>query len=49
LPISLQEYWDNFYSDNGDYFYNKTLEAKGEKVRDFTKWMEPNVDHYKTW
>ena len=49
LPLSLQEYWDNFYSDDGDYFYDKTLLAKGEKVGSVTNWMDPINDHYKMW
>ncbi len=49
LPLSLQEYWDNFYSDDGDYFYDKTLLAKGDKVGSVNNWMDPINDHYKMW
>lgn len=46
LPLSLQEYWDNFYSDDGHYFYDKTVEARGEIVRSFTDWFKPTEAHY---
>ena len=49
LPLSLQEYWDSFYADDAQFFYDKTLAAKGEEVKSFTRWMEPEVEHYKTW
>jgi hypothetical protein len=30
LPISLEEYWQNYLSNEADYFYDKTVAAKGE-------------------
>ena len=49
LPISVGEYWDNFYADDADYFYNKTLLEKGDEVHNWSDWYKPTEEKYMEW
>ena len=42
----MQEYWDNFYSDDAPYFYDKALAEKGDTVHSWTSWTTPKFSKW---
>jgi hypothetical protein len=49
LPLSISEYWDNFYANDAPYFVSKALTEKGDDVHSWSDWFPPSENHFREW
>jgi hypothetical protein len=48
LPISIQEFWDSFYS-NHSLFSSQLSHASSETFGAYTDWYEPEKDEFRSF